>query len=91
MLKTRWKSKNIGEEIFSNIERFLWLKLKMNQKYQNGPTWPTTHADDISSVSVGRTGTRDPQDSLRLRAYSWRQWRTQEIAYSEGKIGRIAP
>jgi hypothetical protein len=51
--KTRSNSKNIGGEIFSNINGFVGFKL--NQKCKNGPTWPTTHVYTILSPRVSKT------------------------------------
>jgi hypothetical protein len=48
--KTRSNSKNIGGEIFSNIDHFVGFKL--NQKCKNGPT---THVYTILSPRVGKT------------------------------------
>jgi hypothetical protein len=79
--------RTLVKNFFSKSRLFCWIKFKMNQKCQNGPTWPTTHVYGISSLSLSL---RTPWLASTLKLY-WSQWHHTKIARADGETGRIAP
>jgi hypothetical protein len=84
--KTRWNPKIIGEDFFFKSQMFAWLKFKMNQKWENGPTWPTTHIDIIYSLPLGKIEDAWLSPSSGAKK-SWSRCPTPKITTANVKSG----
>jgi hypothetical protein len=75
------------ENFFFKPWPFCWIKFKLNQKYKNGPIWPTTHVYGIRSPQLGsRVVSSFPIRSGRERSRS--RSGMAEIGGGGVKIGR---